>query len=69
MGDRIDDESGDVMALLRMVEGEAAEQNDSISDKVTDRDPVLATAVAYAWACTCLKYVNAVFAGSRSGSG
>ena len=64
LGDQLDEEDRDVTSLLKMVEGELAAKSDTIVIKVTNKDPVLAAAIANAWGRAYVKQINKVYASS-----
>jgi uncharacterized protein involved in exopolysaccharide biosynthesis len=64
LGERIPADSRDVVSLLSMVQGEVADNSDTLEILVTSADPVLAADIANAWAQAYVDRINAIYSDS-----
>ncbi|HEY5573936.1 MAG TPA: Wzz/FepE/Etk N-terminal domain-containing protein, partial [Anaerolineales bacterium] len=64
LGERIPADSRDVVSLLSMVQGEVADNSDTLEILVTSADPVLAADIANTWAQAYVDRINAIYSDS-----
>jgi len=64
LGERIPADSRDVVSLLSMVQGEVADNSDTLEILVTGADPVLAADIANTWAQAYVDRINAIYSDS-----